>query len=1431
MVQSVFHFLDRWQAYLSWLMLLFLIFGIVLAYVAYRLLSKTEAPPSKAKTAGKSAASEKGEGKGADNKASLFEDMASIRRAFSKALDFLRSTVQNRSPIYGLPWYLFLGERGGEKRIIMQGAGLEAMVDGEDSATALHPGSSLVRWWFFNKGAVLDVDSTLFEEGGKVPFRDKLFAFVLRQLRRHRPLRPVDGIILSIPVALLLPGTEDGTTMIQDETVQRAKWMYSRLCLVQRKLGMRLPVYVVVTSCEHLEGFEPLCATLSASACDGILGWSTPYTVETAYSPAWPDECFAAIFNRLSDVQLSLFGQGEVKDANAMFGFPDQLRKCFPALRLMLDKLFTPSAYHEAFLLRGVYFTGQAASKTTASGTAKKHVAVFVRDLLNRKIFAESALATPTSRAIRMGGRLAVGLKAAAVFLLLAWGGGMVHGYYALRAETQDALPVFLHVEETLKDPWFDILRDTSLARGVRLRRVIRRYPGMMHGAKERAVSMFNGLTALQPQRFSSVVFPSSLIWGPDHALTQAMRVAFDRGIMTAVDLGLTMRADTLYKTRDLQGMPMISGNFPYVDKLPEFETLEKFTKASHRFANILGDYNSLNATGSVKAFIRVMRYALDLERSGDLPLAHGDRLPMDEKFLEKALQGGSHRQLRFLSFRPGGAERFEKLANRLGKRLFELNPVLPAISDVARSIDDLQSVGSQGAEGSSAVALITANVQKAQRILELPSLSWMSRTPLNLGGDYNLILEMAGADPFIGSNATREANNGIRRLYGRFLRRLKSYSTPATGRIIMVDKGFPQPRLARSVDSLVASLGQLKTMRFMGKESEKSGKSPYAGAGLRLRSDIPAGTYPWWNVGLLEEAVSLLAPYDAFMEEGVGSFPPEIRGAVSDVAGAKLGLNVMELLVKAQGYRTLGSGFEYRGDEGSLGMEVRNFNQAGPYLIRLLHLFDRLGMAAYHDSLASFTDLQTMRILRQTDQMLQRERLFMPVAGGLARWNGRPPVAPRVFGLTDLAEVRKLFEAQAKRMEDLAFKYAEPALAYLYQRDTLTRSVSDALVAKWEVILREVDGYQNKRPGNALQGLSNYLMDELKQFRAVDILSDNATRTNAIPAYSYFELQRNLIQSAVDRRSLVLCTEDFSSKYAKVADYFNANLSGCFPFGSVRLKPSKHAHPEVLAAFFQMLDTPFMQSSRVLGQDGLNVGQARSVKTFIERMTDIRSFLGAFGPNARSKVPQLSFAADFRTLRDREINANQLIGWTLSVGEREFVYPEVAAEETPPSLWTSGDEVELALRWAKDSPYMPDPARISPPHRPLPRLKDNATMAWTYKGPWALLGLMRDNAATVRDVSESGLNRRVPPGTLIFRVPTRSVAPKAVEHKDALLAASGVDPQLTTHEVRVFMQMDFLRQSKDGKPTAKPVVVEFPTVFPKNAPVVRSGDLLAKDD
>lgn len=121
--------------------------------------------------------------------------------------------------------------------------------------------------------------------------------------------------------------------------------------------------------------------------------------------------------------------------------------------------------------------------------------------------------------------------------------------------------------------------------------------------------------------------------------------------------------------------------------------------------------------------------------------------------------------------------------------------------------------------------------------------------------------------------------------------------------------------------------------------------------------------------------------------------------------------------------------------------------------------------------------------------------------------------------------------------------------------------------------------------------------------------------------------------------------------------------------------------------------------------------------------------------------------------------------------------------------------------------------------------------MAWTYKGPWALLGLMRDNAATVRDVSESGLNRRVPPGTLIFRVPTRSVAPKAVEHKDALLAASGVDPQLTTHEVRVFMQMDFLRQSKDGKPTAKPVVVEFPTVFPKNAPVVRSGDLLAKDD
>ena len=1405
--ETISDLLTRWHWALPWLMALFLILGVVFAFVAYRLL-KPPAEEEAGKKANAQGAEKTGTGDagGHDAKASFLADMTAIRRAFSRAADFLRSTVQRRSPLYGLPWYLFLGERGGEKSALMQGAGLEALLDGDGSKGSKEPEAGPVRWWFFNKGAVIDVDGTLLEQSGEMLFKDRLFNFILRQLRRYRPLRPADGIILSIPVTILGNGLEDASPGVQEEAVQRAKRIYSRLCLVQQKLGMRLPVYILLTRCESLEGFVPFCNALPAAACDSILGWSNPYTVETVYTPAWTEECCSAIFRRLNEVELELFGHGPVDKANAVFSFPDRLRHCFPVFRLMLDRLFIPSAYHEAFLLRGVYLVGNAESV----GRTGKSRAVFIRDLLERKIFSEKALAVPTSRAIRMGGRVAAGLKVAAVLLLLAWGGGMVHGYYALQGDTRKALPVFRHVEQSLTDPRFDILRDESLARGDRLHRVIMRYPGMMHGATEKAVTMFNGLAALRPQNFDSVVFPLSLHWGLRDEMTQAMRVAFDRVILTAVDLGLAMHAERLYEGRILnQGLPEIQGEYPMLEDLPEFVALHDFTRSSHEFSSILDDYNSLNATGNVRAFSRVMRYALNLNRSG--------RLPVDEAFLEAALQGGQHRQLRFDSFKPGGGTRFGYLSERFGLRLFEFNPVLPALSRVEQSIDTLQSSDAQNIQDSNAVAQVLQSVERARGVLSQPSLAWMSRSPLDLGAGYDGILQMAGADPFIGSKAASGADQNVRMLYGRFLRRLKSYATFSTGRLLEVNKGVPQPCLADTVDNLVASLERLDTLRFMNSTLADDGKAQPGGPTQRLQPDIPTGTYPWWDVALLEEAVSLLAPYDTFMDEGAGSFPPEIRGSVTDVAGARLGQSVMALLVRAQGFRTLGSGFEYRGAEGSLAMEVKNFNQAGPYLVRLLNLFDRLGMAGYHTSLGYFADLQAMRILRQTDQLLVRERLFLPVAGGLSGWNGAASVAPYVYGLTDLAELKTLFDAQATRIQNLAFNYAEPALAYLYQRENPSRVVSDDLVIKWEVILREVDGYQSKRPGNSVQQLRNYLLDGLKTCKATDILSDNATISGTAATDTYFGVRQRTIQKAIDRRSLVLCADDFCRKYEEPAAYFNANLAGYFPFSESTSSATGQADPDVLAAFLDMLDASFQSAARVLDCDGLEAGSASSVRTFLSQMETVREFLGPFGPKQENRVPQLSYQVDFRTLRSSEINANQLISWRLAVGQTELVYPSSTGDSG--GLWMSGQNVDLSLQWAKDSPFFPDVGVRSDQAAAPPQPGDNATMSWSYKGPWAMLAFVRANAAGPDELSGTDAPGNAPPGTLMFQVPTRFVGSRQEQQKDALLAAMGTDSQMNRHLVRVFLKMVFQRASKDGKPTAKPVELVFPMRFPDRAP------------
>lgn len=117
-----------------------------------------------------------------------------------------------------------------------------------------------------------------------------------------------------------------------------------------------------------------------------------------------------------------------------------------------------------------------------------------------------------------------------------------------------------------------------------------------------------------------------------------------------------------------------------------------------------------------------------------------------------------------------------------------------------------------------------------------------------------------------------------------------------------------------------------------------------------------------------------------------------------------------------------------------------------------------------------------------------------------------------------------------------------------------------------------------------------------------------------------------------------------------------------------------------------------------------------------------------------------------WRTDREEERGADQVIDWNLATGPREVSYP---AESISHANWVVGEPVRLSLRWA-----------IGSSQRPLddstqPNLAINDLQAsWSYEGPWALLRFIRGNQASKLFTSQNDDDR-----PLALQLPIRSDA------------------------------------------------------------------------
>lgn len=365
-------------------------------------------------------------------------EVALLAQRFEQAVATLRRTrlggrkrawlaaLAGRPYVDQLPWYILIGAPGAGKTTALVNSGLEFPLAHTLGAPVVQGvgGTRNCDWWFTSEAVLIDTAGRYTtHDSDRAADRAAWFGF-LDLLQRHRPRRPINGVLLTLSVSDLLGASAARRRAHASELRERIEELHG-------KLGIAFPIYVLVTKADLLAGFMEFFADYDKDERAQVWGTTFPYQDDsTRDGPATRlASDFAALEKRLNDCLLDqLRGEADRTRRASIYTFPQQWRVLRQVLYEFLQAMLGELRAELRPCVRGVYFTSATQEGTPmdralgglvrALGLPGRNLApsrpsgktFFVTRLLRDVVFAESGLAGTNLRWRRQRAALEAGL-------------------------------------------------------------------------------------------------------------------------------------------------------------------------------------------------------------------------------------------------------------------------------------------------------------------------------------------------------------------------------------------------------------------------------------------------------------------------------------------------------------------------------------------------------------------------------------------------------------------------------------------------------------------------------------------------------------------------------------------------------------------------------------------------------------------------------------------------------------------------------------------------------------------------------------------------------------------------------------------------------------------------------------------------------------
>ena len=358
-----------------------------------------------------------------------------------------------RRTVAELPWYMFIGAPGSGKTTALLNAGLRFPLGDPRGESALQGvgGTRNCDWWFTDRAVLLDTAGRYTTQESDQEADAAAWLGFLDLLKRHRPRQPLNGLIVTLSVADLVHWNDQ-------ETARYAAHVRERVEELTTRLGVRLPVYILVTKADLLAGFMEFFGKLDAEGRAQVWGATFPNSELAVQPPTRFEEAFTKLERRLYGMLPErLHEERDLQRRAAIYRFPQQFRGLVPLIAAFTQGAFSAGWRGEPPMVRGVYlasgtqegspidrvlgtlarsFNLERKVQPPALGSGKSF---FLRRLLHEVIFAEAGLAgvdVARERRSRLGRAAAYAAMALATLALAA---AWTASYVANRALVMDA--------------------------------------------------------------------------------------------------------------------------------------------------------------------------------------------------------------------------------------------------------------------------------------------------------------------------------------------------------------------------------------------------------------------------------------------------------------------------------------------------------------------------------------------------------------------------------------------------------------------------------------------------------------------------------------------------------------------------------------------------------------------------------------------------------------------------------------------------------------------------------------------------------------------------------------------------------------------------------------------------------------------------------